>query len=152
MNLNDLNNYFESLSNGELEALENEGAFMHFPPIKAGYDADPNGYIAFMNTGGDGVHFNIPEDMSDGKIIMTVPMNFGNENFTVGESLYEFLSLGSDFGYFSLEQLVYDFSATVSNIQNASSNSNALKKLKNHFNLNPWTDVEGRLRELNNLL
>jgi len=149
MNIQDLHNYYESLTEEEREELVNEGAMLLWPPSEMGYDSDPEGYVAFLTTGGDGVHYNLPENSNDGKIIMTVPMSFDNENFILGESLYEFMCLGCDFGYFSLEQLAYNFDTTVEEISNAKPQSDALLKLKKHFNLEPWKNTEARLKQLN---
>jgi hypothetical protein len=149
MTIDDLKQYYDCLSDTERDELESEGAFLEYPPVEMGYDSDPNNYLAFMSTGGDGVHYSLPKGMKDGKVIMTVPMNFGNENMVVGESLFEFLALGCDFGYFGLEQLMYDFNDTINEIHNAQPRSRALKRFKAHFNLTPWPDIEARLRELN---
>lgn len=149
MTIDDLKQYYDSLSDTERDELESEGAFLEYPPVEMGYDCDPNNYSAFMTTGGDGVHYSLPKGMKDGKVIMTVPMNFGNENMVLGESLFEFLSLGCNYGYFCLEQLTYDFNDTISEIHNAQSESRALKRFKTYFSLTPWPDIEARLRDLN---
>jgi hypothetical protein len=149
MNIDDLKSYYESLSEEEREDLENEGAFLMYPPVESGYDSDPDGFVAFMSTGGDGVHYNLPKNSKDGKIVMNVPMNFGKENLVLGDTLFEFLSLGCDFGYFSLEQLTYNISNTIKKIHNAQPESDALIKLKKHFNLKPWSNIEDRLLKLN---
>ncbi|WP_435354955.1 hypothetical protein [Emticicia sp. SJ17W-69] len=82
------------------------------------YDLTPKNTIVFATTGGDGVHYSIFE-ISDSiqPIIMTVPMNYRNSskdcNIILAENLNEFLSIGFYKGWFSLEQICYDYEGTI---------------------------------------
>jgi hypothetical protein len=125
MKLKDFAEYIHGLSDAEVEELE------------------------FMSTGGDGVHFSLPKGVADGPILMVVPMQFDKPTMYVGGNLREFLGLGCVYGYFALEQLVYNFQLTVDEIVGAKGQSRALKKLSEKFSLKPWDDVEQRLLELN---
>jgi hypothetical protein len=136
MKLKDFSEYIHGLSDAEVEELEDEGAMLIWPPRNPGYEADPEDYVSFMSTGGDGVHFSLPKGVADGPILMVVPMQFD-------------LGLGCVYGYFALEQLVYNFQLTVDEIVGAKGQSRALKKLSEKFSLKPWDDVEQRLLELN---
>jgi len=148
MNTNDLQNYVRSLSDSDRYELEDEGLRVYESPAPSGYDAAPDGYVAFASTGGDGVHFNVP--VSDvGPIVMTVPMAFDGPNIVVGANIEEFLSLGCVYGYFRLEQLAYGMEGTANEIQAAKDPSAALLKLASHFDLRPWPDVAQRLDQLN---
>lgn len=149
MTIESLWSYVDGLSAADRAALADEGLFLHRPPKSGGYDSSPRDYLAFASTGGDGVHFSFPlGSVGAGPIIMTVPMAFEQPNVVVGEDLEEFLCLGSKFGYFSLEQLAYDFAGTSEAIQSADSQSPALASLSRRFELAPWPDVRTRLMEL----
>ncbi|QUL39144.1 hypothetical protein [Erythrobacter sp. JK5] len=81
-----------------------------------GYDATPRNCLTFAGTGGDGVHFGYlrmdgtPLDSSP--IVMTVP-SARHPNRVVGRTLRHFLSFGRYSGFFTLEQLQYDYARTV---------------------------------------
>ncbi len=150
MTVTDLQAYAASLTDVEHQALSAEGLIVHQILAEGGYDASPSGAVAFASTGGDGVHFSVPSERLAGPVIMTVPMAFENPNFVLGENVWEFLSLGCAFGYFSLEQLAYQYSKTVAAIQSAKLQSAALVSLSARFELRPWHDVAGRLAELAN--
>ncbi len=136
------------------------GLILHQKVGRATYRATPLNVDTFAYTGGDGVHYSflqledrLPEELP---IVMTVPMaRKENWNFVVGADLIEFLSLGCNFGYFSLEQLAYNWVGTVAELQSkanaysASPTENKLRlSLNDRFGLRPWPDVQSRLREL----
>jgi hypothetical protein len=147
MNVADLQSYAKHLSDVEREALDDEGLRVHDSLSPGGYDSSPVGYLAFASTGGDGVHFSIPTGEA-GPVMMTVPMAFDNPNIVVGLDIKEFLSLGCAYGYFSLEQLAYNWARTVQSIEAAQARSTALQRLSDQFGLRPWPVVGVRLREL----
>lgn len=76
------------------------------------YDSSPLNTITFAGTGGDGVHYGIlllSETIQP--VVMTIPMNSGNDigvyNWILAENLDEFLGLGYYNGWFFLEQIAY---------------------------------------------
>jgi hypothetical protein len=84
-----------------------------------------------------------------GPVVMTVPMMFDAPNHVLGEDLREFLSLGCRVGCFGLEQLAYRRDETVAAIQAAEATSDPLLlALTRELDLRPWSDVAGRLSEL----
>ncbi len=93
------------------------GLILRRPVVRENYQATPDNSLAFATTGGDGVHYSLLDMGGEGgdlsPVIMTVPMNFGQENLIVGSDLNEFLCLGCQVGYFFLEQLTYDESDTI---------------------------------------
>ncbi len=118
--------------------LESVGLIMEDELIEEWYECTPLNCLTFASTGGDGVHFSIIKDLDQSPVVMTVPMNFDEENLVIANSLYEFLCLGSHFGFFNLEQLSYNFETTTNEIEqtNQSSHSNkVLSKLAKAFNL-----------------
>ena len=122
--------------------------------IEEWYDCSPKNCVAFATTGGDGVHFSIfkDSDVENSPVVMTVPMNFGEENMVIANSLYEFLCLGCKFGYFNLEQLSYDYEATVQEIE--SCNKQELKNqellaLSIEFKLSPINEVTKYINDTN---
>ena len=141
---------------------ESIGLFLVDNPRWGGYDSTPLNSRGFASTGGDGVHFSFVEidgEISDDSpIVMTVPMNFNNTNLIVGDTLTEFLALGCRFGYFRLEQLVYQRAKTVAKIESAVDyqcddyyeglDRLALNALTTTFRLQLWTNIESRLKEL----
>jgi hypothetical protein len=148
--LDDLAQFVSSLSESERNALEDEGFFLSLPARPSGYDATPPGYLMFLSTGGDGVHFSTRSSpRADGPILMTVPMCFDSPNLIVGESLHEFLSLGCSSGYFTLEQLAYHRQRAAAAIERVREPSGILAKLSARFSLEPWSDVLERISELN---
>lgn len=139
-------------------AFDRVGLILLAPPRHGGYWCTPQNSIAFATTGGDGVHYSwvilpgTPIDCSP--IVMTVPMS-DTPNVIVGANLREFLCLGCRFGYFALEQLVYDFDRTVSALENGELDAeatnqerNLLNRLSTALDLNPWEDPLARLKSL----
>ena len=134
------------------------GLILLAPPRNFGYWCTPTNSTTFATTGGDGVHFGwvgLPiQDVDFWPIVMTVPM-WDSSNLIVGASLREFLALGCRFGYFSLEQLVYDFPNTVAILRSGEFDEEAggteralLARLTSEFSLVPWPDPESRLQAL----
>ena len=91
--------------------FEPVGLILIRPVAGEGYESTPLNSLAFAKTGGDGVHFSLLRigggTRGPSPIVMTVPMNFGNENLVLGSNIREFLCLGCQVGYFSLELLTY---------------------------------------------
>lgn len=99
-------------------AAETIGLLLEPNLARWSYEATPSRSLTFASTGGDGVHYSVLTDVGrPGPIVMTVPMNFDEPNVVVGADLRDFLSLGCHFGYFALEQLVYDREGTIREIQ-----------------------------------
>lgn len=75
--------------------------YPHFTPLNC---------RTFAGTGGNGVHFSfLAQDRAISEwspVVVTIPA-VGGLTFVVGESLFDFLCLGSHRGYFALEQLAY---------------------------------------------
>jgi hypothetical protein len=146
--VNTWNSYFDSI-----------GLNLLFPLKNNGYWCTPINSVTFATTGGDGVHYSFlqkgGEYTNESPIVMTVPMGFDKEpNLIVGKNLHEFLSLGSKFGYFSLEQLMYDKN-TVKEIEKnifpeyfEDEEKRLLTQINDEFYLSAWKEVDSRLKEL----
>jgi len=163
----------------ENEALQSGSTLSHvldpiglilFKPLKREeYESTPINSLAFATTGGDGVHYSLltsgPQADDQWPVVMTVPMNFGHENMIVGGDVWDFLSLGCRTGYFFLEQLTYDFPATVYWLEHpeewfeglrADSHLSAgverqldlLRRIQLQLDLKPWERIPERLRAL----
>jgi hypothetical protein len=150
------------------QAFDGVGLILLDPTDPFEYDATPFNSSTFAHTGGDSVHFGLVhiagEVTNDSPVVMTVPAGFEHKNIILGSNLVEFLRLGCETGYFSLEQLAYQFVDTVQLIKNPSlwraaagyapDDPSYLKQLhllgviRNEFSLNPWREVEDRLFEL----
>lgn len=132
------------------------------PPVKAyQYYCTPKNVKTFASTGCDGVHFSFLEpagcsllNPSWAPVVMTIPMNFDNQNIVVGESLYEFLCLGCRVGYEAIELLAssekdlrtlkaVDYANYLSLEQKRS-----LHMLSRAFSLEPLHGLEARMRQL----
>lgn len=138
---------------GDLQ--EEIGLFLHEPLSRCDYFCTPLNSVTFASTGGDGVHYGFLDvtNSSVKPVIMTVPMA-NIKNMIVGESLHEFLRLGSRYGYFSLEKLAYNQERTIAEI-NASflrteseTASMLLVHLTKEFGLTAWDNIGDRLTEL----
>jgi hypothetical protein len=139
-------------------AFEPIGLILLSPPRNRGYWCTPVNSLAFATTGGDGVHYSllsVEGDITDfSPIVMTVPM-CDTPNVIVGANLREFLALGCRFGYFSLEQLVYQPERTLEALNTQRFDPEAggteralLHKISSHFSVTPWADPRQRLRDL----
>ena len=137
------------------EAAESVGLLLEPVPERWSYEATPRNSLTFASTGGDGVHYGVLTDAGrPGPVVMTVPMNVDRPNLVVGADLRDFLSLGCHFGYFALEQLVYDFEKTVRDIEAASTGPQdheeaaVLAALRERLSLQVPADVHAHLDEL----
>lgn len=133
-------------------AAEMAGLLLEPVPAKWSYEATPASSITFASTGGDGVHYSVLTDAGrPGPVVMTVPLNVDRPNLVVGADLRDFLGLGCHFGYFALEQLVYDVERTVRDIEAASTGPRdheqavVLATLTGHLGLRAPTDVHAHL-------
>ncbi|WP_444884125.1 hypothetical protein [Microbulbifer sp. PSTR4-B] len=136
------------------EDIKNEGLQLTDGLVEGWYECSPVNCVAFATTGGDGVHFSVFKELAleESPIVMTVPMNFGEENLVIARSMQDFLRLGSRYGFFELEQLSYNFESTAQGIQEASSReaeSKALLALSKEFELAPIEGVVYYIREVN---
>lgn len=132
--------------------MEEIGLLLHNGLAHAGYWCTPINSAVFASTGGDGVHFSLI-DVGDGfgetsPIVMTVPMS-SDPNWIVGENLLDFLALGLGSGYFVLESLAYG-AEWHGDIEGSADDSQVctLGDLRDRFDLRPWSDVDERLRFL----
>lgn len=134
--------------------MDSIGLHMTEELIEEWYDSSPLNCVAFATTGGDGVHFSIFKDydVENSPVVMTVPMNFGEENMIVTNSLHDFLRLGCKFGYFNLEQLSYDYEATVQKIEDCNKQevkNPELLALSTEFKLSPINEIANYLNDSN---
>lgn len=134
------------------------GLILLAPPHRYEYWCTPINSLTFATTGGDGVHYgllNVSGEFTDfSPVVMTVPA-CEKPNTIVGANLKEFLALGCRYGYFSLEQLVYQPSQTLeelhcrrTNPEGTREERSLLDRLSSEFNLQPWVAPEHRLLEL----
>ena len=130
-------------------------------PRRLGYDSTPVGAVTFASTGGDGVHFSgVVASDGDLVIVMTVPMQWDHPNIVVGRSIREFLDLGCRHrgGYFTLEQLAYDWDSTIADLETGNPAEPdgevnvELGFLRDRFGLAPWPELGRRLESLQPLL
>lgn len=124
-----------------------------------GYSQAPRNSLAFATTGGDGVHFSLlaldGTAMASWPVVMTVPMNFDNENLIVGADLRDFLGLGLRHGYFELEQLLYKPDETIAWLDHDSDQAprsaykvRVLAAIQRTFEISPWENHGPRIAEL----
>lgn len=142
------------------EDAPEEIGLLPMPSLRhCGYLQAPQHSLAFATTGGDGVHYSfLPRDdiaASLWPVVMTVPMNFGDENLVVGADLREFLALGIRQGYFELDGLLYNPAETTSWLdREADPTSSAAEKLRvldairQTFEIRPWGSHGPRIAEL----
>lgn len=145
---------------GELPFTVFEPVGLQLDPelIRWDYYPTPLNSITFATTCGDGVHFGFVklDGLPDGSepIVMTLPAtDYVESNLIVGENLHEFLCLGCQFGYFELEQLVYDREDTLARLERPdppdAKADYLLSLLRTEFDLKPWTNFGERLDALN---
>lgn len=139
--------------------FEDVGLMLQPPgqPLPVTYDATPRDAVTFASTGGDGVHFSATQGTTRAIIVMTVPMQFDRPNIVVGSDLREFLSLGCASGYFTLEQLAYDYASMAQFLASGSTMDHVeaeqqLALLRQRLGLTPWHAPKSRLDELQDLL
>lgn len=87
-------------------------------------------------------------------MVMTVPM-CDMPNTIVGATLVDFLALGCRQGYFTLEQLIYQYDAQIAALDSQALDEEAdeneillLQTITTGFSLQPWDDHAGRFRSL----
>lgn len=143
------------------ETFDPVGLILLAPPRNYGYWCTPLNSLTFATTGGDGVHYGLLSTngaFTDfAPVVMTVPM-CDTPNMIVAANLKEFLALGCRFGYFGLEQLVYDRYATLQELDLTRFDAEAgqrervlLQRIASAFNLEPWATPERRLEELHTM-
>lgn len=133
------------------------GLFLEMPAKYAGYYPTPTNTSTFARTGGDYVHYGlmqVGDALTDASpVVMTLPFS-DNHNVVVGESLWDFLCLGCEVGYFGLEQLAYQRQKTLDLLERADhperfettmERRDLLAVLTQAFALKPWEAVEARL-------
>ena len=146
--------------------LDPIGLILRRPIERERYEATPANSLAFATTGGDGVHYSLlrlgPEVGDLSPVVMTVPMNYGQENLIVGIDMKEFLCLGCQTGYFFLEDLTYDEPDTIywlthpdkwyeaidqdhKTVEDINRKKYLLNLLSKELNLKPWEEFEQRL-------
>lgn len=132
------------------------------PPEPYDSEVTPLNAFAFAGTGGENVHFSlisVKGRVSDASpVVITVPSAGETEwdaNFIVGGSLREFLSLGCQCGYDTLEDLAYDWDATIDELQNGlpseevfEDDQERLQIFRAELGLQPWPNVRERLEAL----
>ncbi len=135
------------------------GLFLHDPPKNAGYQhKTPSNSVTFASIGVDGIHFG---SVTDGPnvdpkcpVVVTVPMEFDDPNYIVGESLHDFLCLGCRHGYASLANLHLNLDESLDYFTVAPDDwfddraPGILDLLANELALNPWCDVHAHFHEL----
>ena len=99
-----IQDYAERNAEQEDDLFEEIGMFIHSSLSRWDYFCTPINSMTFASTGGDGVHYGFLnlENSSLKPVVMTIPMA-DSKNIIVGESLHEFMRLGSRYGYFALE-------------------------------------------------
>ena len=132
------------------------------PPEFYGSEVTPRNTIAFAGTGGNDVHFSLVtvkgRVSDDGMVLMTCP-DMGDArwdaNILVGENLRDFLSLGCECGYDTIENLPHDREAVIEQLRSGSDPEEqdeeeraTLAEYRRALGLKPWTDVEERLNRL----
>lgn len=134
------------------------GLILLAPPRNEGYWCTPTNSLTFATTGGGGTHYGLLAtngELTDlSPVVMTVPMS-DTPNTIVGANLKEFLALGCRYGYFALEQLVYDEDATLKELELArfdpeyeQHERDLLQRISSTFNLKPWQSPTEHLQQL----
>ncbi len=149
------------------QTLDPIGLILHYPLERNWYHNTPLNVSTFADTGGDGVHYSLLDlegSLSDrSPVVMTVPMNWPDYNLVVGKDLHDFLCLGCQIGYFSLEQLTYgdskseliydiehpdEFFAQDIDAKDTPIMKHQLAALTSSFSLRPWTNIGEKLEGL----
>ncbi len=135
------------------------GLFLEIPIHNEGYYPTPVNTSTFASTHGDSVHYglmHIDGEVTDSSpVIMTVACNYGGQtNFVLGEYLVDFLCLGCEVGYFSLEELAYrrndfiDYLSHPDREECEADDQELLDVLRQSLSLKPWGGVQERLEQL----
>ena len=133
-----------------LDVGDYDGTILYDPAMT------PSNTVTFACTGGDDVHFGLLRRAGTfgdhSPVVMTVPMaddSPDDTNFVVGSNLHEFLCLGCTHGYFRLETMAYSwFNEFLDELKTEPEDPEAYSAYRERFALEPWTDVESRLTEL----
>jgi len=129
------------------------------------YYCTPQNVRTFASTGQDGVHYSFLQlsasapPLSESPVVMTVPMNFDNQNIVVAENLYEFLCLGARTGYANLEVLADESRVESDEAIGALARDEFVRSLSkpqqlrlqilnDAFGLSPLTNLSDRMRTL----
>lgn len=164
---------FNTKSQGSEGTLSDVGMILIQPPERAWFDDTPNNGHIFAHTGGDGVHFCLLENSGqltdESPVVMVVPCNHDAPRLVVGDTLHDFLSLGSTIGFFFLEKLVYDLDETLvylfdydafirhiyfvekppeEDLDELAAEREILRALAKEFDLCPWEDPRAKLGAL----
>jgi hypothetical protein len=153
--------------------LSGLGLILLDPPQDPWGEDTPRNCRVFAHTGGDSVHYCLL-DVGHGAneqspVVMVVPGNSDDPRLVVGDSLAEFLALGSVIGFFFLEGLVYDRKRTLGYLfswpafiedcyfgkpppsedqKRLHAQQEILRDLSSTFGLVPWADPQQRLAQL----
>lgn len=138
------------------------GLFLHKCPANAGYQQTPVNSVSFAGIGVDGIHFGTISANGtlapSAPVVVTIPMALDQSNFIVGESIYDFLCLGCERGFHAIANL--DINQPGSLETYASHNEaddfderipEILALMRRELCLEPWSDVQSRFRELQDL-
>lgn len=129
------------------------GAFLHAPGSREmelwDYDATPRHSCSLASTGGDGEHFSVLLGAEcRGVIVLTAPMAFDRPNVVVGETVADFLGLAVVSGFSTIPNISYrGFELGSADIV-AGEPDPLVLAVRDELGVEPWTDVEVRLREL----
>lgn len=140
------------------EGLGAVGLFLYDPPKNASYRTTPLNSITFAGIGVDGIHFGSVSETSSvdpmAPVVLTVPMSLDIPNFIVGESLFDFLSLGCRHGYSNLGNLHLNRDEVFEYYQNPPGTffderaQAILQTLSDELSLVPWVDIRGHFQTL----
>ena len=153
--------------------LDRIGLILLRPIERAWCDDTPKNGLIFATTGGDSVHFcllEVSKKISDeSPVVMVVPCNSNAPRLVVGDTLRDFLALGSVIGFSLLEQLVYDFDKTLGylfdyeayvrndyygaeppeeDLAEIAARKKFLRMFSKSFDLMPWADPRAKFEAL----
>ena len=135
------------------------GLFLHNPPKNAGYQhKTPTNSVTFASIGVDGIHFGSvtdgPNVAPKSPVVVTIPMEFDDPNYIVGESMYDFLCLGCRHGYANVANLLLNLEESLDYFTVAPDDwfddraPGILDLLANELALKPWRDVRAHFHDL----
>ena len=164
---------FDDTHKGGDVTLDRIGLILMRPFQRAWCDDTPmNGHI-FAATGGDSVHFcalEVSGNVTDeSPVVMIVPCNPDAPRLVVGETLRDFLALGSVIGFSTLDQLVYGFDKTLDylfdyeayvrydyfgaeppelDLEDIAARKRFLQEFSKAFGLMPWSNPRAKFETL----
>lgn len=140
------------------------------PPERGWCDDTPKNGLIFAHTGGDSVHFCLLERAGritdESPVVMVVPCHPERPRLVLGDTLLDFLAVGSVVGYAALEQLIYDPDRTLGylfdykaflldsyfgreppaqDLNDLAARKDLLAVLSKEFGLCPWADARAKL-------